>query len=71
MEPAVIITVRYSTGTHVARARGHKVTASCTESARRAAERLAEKLGHNPDLVQLEDSDSTTHTFSLPEAPDA
>jgi len=67
----MIIIVRYSTGTHVARARGHKVTASCTESAKRAAERLADKLGHNPDLVQLEDSDITTHTFSLPEDSDA
>ncbi len=42
------ISVRFSTGTYVARAKGHKQTASCTENACRAAERLTEKLGMAP-----------------------
>ncbi|MNN53748.1 hypothetical protein D3C81_1685230 [compost metagenome] len=66
----MIITVRLAAGAYVARAKGHKVTASSTESARRAVERLAEKLGHNPDLVQLEDSSQLVQAFSLPEACD-
>lgn len=66
----MIITTRFTTGTYVARAKGRNVTASCAESARRAAERVAEKLGGNPDLLQLEDSDTTGHTFSLPEVTD-
>lgn len=67
----MIITTRFTTGTYIARAKGQGVTASCAESARRAAERVAEKLGYNADLLQLEDADSTGQTFSLPEAPDA
>jgi len=64
----MIITVKLSAGSYVARAKGSRTTASSAESADRAAERLAEKLGVNPDLVQLECRDSTTHTYSLPEA---
>lgn len=44
----VSITVRYSQGTYVARAKGHKVTASCTHSAEVAALALARKLGFDP-----------------------
>ncbi len=67
----MIITTRLHAGSYVARARGQKATASSAESARRAAERLAEKLGHNPDLVELEDSVGSDCTFSIPEGPDA
>ncbi|MHB0817699.1 hypothetical protein ACYCFK_05420 [Stutzerimonas stutzeri] len=64
----MIITVRFTTGTYVARAKGHNVTASCAESARRAAERVAEKLNHNPDLLEPEEDGNGACTFSLPEA---
>ncbi|HBN9702552.1 TPA: hypothetical protein L3939_003755 [Pseudomonas aeruginosa] len=47
------ISVRFSTGTYVARAKGHKQTASCTENAYRAAERLTEKLGMDPKALEL------------------
>lgn len=47
------ISVRFSTGTYVARAKGHKQTASCTENAYRAAERLTEKLGMDPKTLEL------------------
>ncbi|EQM70964.1 hypothetical protein [Pseudomonas tohonis] len=55
------ITVKLTAGAYVARARGHKQTASSTESALRAAERLAEKLDQCPDL--LEQQDATTFTI--------
>lgn len=61
----MIITTRFTTGTYIARAKGLNVTASCAESARRAAENLARKLGHNPDLL------GGVSTFSLPEVADA
>lgn len=44
----VSITVRYSHGTYVARAKGHKGTASCTHSTEVAAYALARKLGFDP-----------------------
>lgn len=44
----VTITVRYSQGTYVARAKGHKSTASCTHSTEVAAHALARKLGFDP-----------------------
>lgn len=40
----IIITVRYSSGTYVARARGSRHTASCTHSQVFAARQLARKL---------------------------
>lgn len=48
----VEIIVRQATGTYVARAKGHGVTASCTESARQAAFACARKLGLDPALLQ-------------------
>jgi hypothetical protein len=45
------------------------VTASCAESARRAAERVAEKLGLNPDLLELEEDSNGVSSFSIPEPP--
>lgn len=66
----MIITTRLSAGSYVARAKGQKATASSAESARRAAENLATKLGHNPDLVELEGETGGVCTFSLPEAAD-
>lgn len=63
----MIINVRFTTGTYVARAKGQNVTASCAESAHRAAERVAEKLSYNPDLVELEEESNGVSTFSVPE----
>lgn len=52
----MIISVRFVTGTYVARAKGQKVTASCTVGAHQAAEALARKLGLAPDgLVEQPD----------------
>jgi len=45
----VTITVRYAQGTYVARAKGHKPTASCTHSTEVAAKTLARKLGFDPE----------------------
>lgn len=67
----MIITTRLSAGSYVARAKGNKATASSAESAHRAAENLASKLGQNPDLVELESDIDGVCTFSMPEAPDA
>lgn len=67
----MIITTRFTTGTYVARAKGHNVTASCAESSRRAAERVAEKLGYNPDLLELEDDSAGVCTYSVAEPPEA
>lgn len=64
----MIITTRF-TSTYLARAQGRNVTASCTYSARIAAERVAEKLGLNPDLLELEDDSNGVSTFSIPEPP--
>lgn len=66
----MIITTRLSAGSYVARAKGHKATASSAESARRAAENLASKLGQNPDLVEWEGEIDGINTFSLPEVTD-
>ena len=41
----IIITVRYAQGTYVARAKGHKPTATCVYDAGLAAKSLARKLG--------------------------
>ncbi|MDA7086538.1 hypothetical protein PH586_09120 [Pseudomonas sp. SA3-5] len=53
----VEILARYATNTYVARAKGHKGTASCTESARAAAAALARKLGLDPALLQEQQND--------------
>ncbi len=49
--PVEIIT-RFTTGTYVARAKGLGVTASCAESAHKAASACARKLGMDPALLQ-------------------
>ncbi|MNZ06737.1 hypothetical protein D3C78_234940 [compost metagenome] len=49
MSEITTITVRYSQGTYVARAKGHKATASCTHSTEVAAKALARKLGFDPE----------------------
>jgi hypothetical protein len=53
----VEILARYAGNTYVARAKGHKGTASCTESARAAARALASKLGLDPALLQEQQND--------------
>lgn len=66
----VEIRVRYSTGTYTARAKGHKQTASCTISARDAAEALARKLGLDPTAMRyttdLGGKHFDTHVFDHP-----
>lgn len=46
---SISITVRYSQGTFLARAKGCKQTASCVYDAGLAAKALARKLGFDPD----------------------
>lgn len=48
-EASTSITVRYTQGTYVARARGHKATASCVYCTDTAAKSLARKLGSDPE----------------------
>jgi len=53
----VEIIARYATNTYVARAKGHKGTASCTEGARAAAAALVRKFGLDPALLQEQHND--------------
>lgn len=48
----ITINVRQSNGTYIAKASGHKPSASCTAGADHAAEALAKKLGMAPGLLQ-------------------
>jgi hypothetical protein len=48
----ITINVRQSTGTYIAKASGHKQSASCTSGPAQAAEALLNKLGLAPGLVQ-------------------
>lgn len=61
----MIITVRPTTGAYLARAKGQNVTASSAESALRAAESVADKLGLNPELLVLESNDEGVATYSV------
>ncbi|MEX6717523.1 hypothetical protein AB2C92_07310 [Pseudomonas aeruginosa] len=54
---AVEIRCRYTIGTYVATAKGHKGTASNTISARQAAEAMAKKLGLAPELLVEKERD--------------
>lgn len=70
-QEALKIFVRYSTGTYCARAKGRPGTASCTISARQAADAMARKLGLDPTLLQLDFSsalDGYTGVFNHPGA---
>lgn len=64
------ITVRYTSNTYVARAKGHKGTASCTINARQAAEAMARKLNIDPkQLIYVTDhggKDFSSHVFNHP-----
>ncbi|MNJ42921.1 hypothetical protein D3C77_379030 [compost metagenome] len=51
VEP-ITINVRQSTGTYIAKAKGCKLSASCTAGPAQAAEALAHKLGLASDLLQ-------------------
>jgi hypothetical protein len=44
-QASTVISVRYTQGTYVARAKGHKPTASCVYDAGLAAKALVRKLG--------------------------
>lgn len=57
VESTITISVRQSTGSYIARASGHKPTASCTTGAIQAAESLAKKLGLAPGLLQEQSSE--------------
>lgn len=48
----ITIYVRQSTGTYIAKASGHKPSASCTAGPSHAAEALIKKLGLVPGMVQ-------------------
>lgn len=63
---ATTITVRYTSNTYLARAKGHKGTTSCTIDARQAAETMARKLGLDPLLLQLDTSSNGSSVFSHP-----
>ena len=49
---SITINVRQNTGTYIAKASGHKPTASCTTGPAQAAEALAKKLGLAPGMLQ-------------------
>lgn len=49
---SITINVRQNTGTYIAKASGHKPTASCTTGPAQAAESLAKKLGLAPGMLQ-------------------
>lgn len=53
----VEIIARYASNTYVARAKGCKQTASCTEGARQAAVALTRKLGLDPSKLQEQRND--------------
>lgn len=57
--PANIVTIniRQNTGTYIAKAQGHKPTASCSVGPRQAAESLANKIGLAPGMLQEQSRD--------------
>lgn len=63
----MIITVRFTSNTYLAKAKGHKASASCTAGPRQAAEALARKLGLDPS--QLQPVRGEPHQFALPADP--
>lgn len=69
----VEILARYTSSNYVARAKGYKGTASCTESARAAAAAMARKLGLDPALLQEQRNDllspNKVMVFSHPGVP--
>jgi hypothetical protein len=70
---SVEILARFANNTYVARAKGCKHTASCTESARQAAMALARKLCLDPELLQEQRNDllnpNQVMVFSHPGVP--
>lgn len=54
---SITINVRQKTGTYIAKASGHKPTASCTAGPAQAAESLAKKLGLAAGLLQEQPRD--------------
>lgn len=53
----ITINVRQSTGTYIAKANGHKPTASCTTGPTQAAESLARKIGLAPSMLREQQRD--------------
>lgn len=60
----ITINVRQSTGTYIAKACGHKPTASCTTGPAQAAESLARKLGLALGMLLEQPSDGLSHGCS-------
>ncbi|WP_349616203.1 hypothetical protein [Azotobacter salinestris] len=61
----VIITVRYTQGTYVARAKGHRKTASCVYDAGLAAKALAGKLGLDCEQLVMTKEERDHLEFSV------
>lgn len=60
----ITINVRQSTGTYIAKASGHKPTASCTTGPAQAAESLARKLGLALGMLQEQPRDGLSNGSS-------
>ncbi|WP_454838679.1 hypothetical protein [Pseudomonas hormoni] len=61
----ITINVRQSTGTYIAKANGHKPTASCTSGPIHAAESLARKIGLAPGMLQDQQREGLGYGCSL------
>lgn len=61
---SIMINVRQSTGTYIAKAKGHKPSASCSAGPRQAAEALATKLGLSFDQLQEQHYDGLAYGCS-------
>ena len=64
---STVITVRYTTGSYVARAKGHKGSASSTKSQHMAANGMANKLGLDLTRLQLMGNKDQVQTFQYTE----
>lgn len=63
----VTITVRYTQGTYVARAKGHRKTASCVYDAGLAAKALAGKLGLDGERLVMTKGERDHLEFTIEE----
>ena len=65
MSEVIIIRVRYTQGTYVARCRGHKPTASCVYDTGLAAHALARKIGIDPAQLVMTKGERDCLEFSV------
>lgn len=63
MSAELIIKVRYTDQTYLAKASGAKLSASCTISAIESARALVRKLGADPDTLAHSESQSGMDVF--------